>query len=63
MSFKDCFLNKQSVENIINSLSSIIVNQTLIFNSNVINLFTEEEWNNLINSKSNWKILIEEGNN
>lgn len=59
ISFKQSkHLSKQSVINIINALSPTASGKSLTLHSDVRYYFNNADWNNLINSKSNWTISL-----
>lgn len=51
-------LSKQSVINVINALSSTASGKTLTLHNDVRYQFNNADWNNLINSKTNWTISL-----
>lgn len=51
-------LSKKSVENVINALSSTASGKTLTLHNDVRYQFNNADWNNLINSKTNWTISL-----
>ena len=52
-------LSKESIESVINVLSSTASGQTVILSQTAVdNAFTAEEWEELVNTKMNWTITL-----
>lgn len=52
-------LNRASIESVMNALSHTTTEQSISFNKNAVNaVFTTDEWNALVATKSNWTITL-----
>lgn len=57
--FSPCPLSKDSILSILNALSITKTDQTVTFNKNAVNAaFTDDEWNTLVATKTNWTIAL-----